>query len=94
MPLLGAAAGPFAAGGTAPLPAKVAAGFCFGLAVSLAAWQGQYVPPISTALAFLAAALLAASVLLVAVLGSGASIALVAVVLAVAALVFWGLVRL
>jgi hypothetical protein len=94
LPLLGAAAGPLVAGGAAPFPAKVVAGFCFGLAVSLVGWQGQYMPPISTALAFLAAALLAASVLVVASFGSGVSITLFAVVLGAAALMFWGLVRL
>jgi hypothetical protein len=72
----------------------VVAGFCFGLAVSFVGWQGQYIPPISTALALFAAAFLAASVLIVASFGSGVSIALFTVVLGAAALVFWGLVRL
>ena len=94
LPLVGAALGPFAVGGAQPWLAKSVAGLCFGLAVSLVAWQGQHVAPVSTALALLAAVLLAVSVLIVPVLAGSAGLPLLVVVVLVAALVLWGLVRL
>jgi hypothetical protein len=94
LPLVGAALGPFVVSGTVSWLAKSVAGLCFGGAVSLVAWHGQHVSPVSTALALLAAVLLAVGVLVVPVLTGIASLPLLAVVALAAALVFWGLVRL
>jgi hypothetical protein len=93
LPLFAAVLGPYAAAGSAPWIVKVGAGFCFGLALSLVAWQAQHVPPISTLLAGCAAASLVVSVLLISVVGGGATVGLLVVLCVVAALVYWGLTR-